>query len=708
MASTNRTSGSRRNQIELLAEEFVERLRRGANPAITEYTSSYPELAEAIRELFPALVIMEQLKPAGEGQGAIGLEDQPCGPIGRIDESLGRLGDYRLVREIARGGMGVVYEAIQESLGRHVALKILPKHRGLTPSQIERFQLEARSAARLHHGHIVPVYGVGEHQGVHYYAMQFIPGHGLDAILHDLRELRGLGPASASPRRHELSTPSMRGLANSGALARSLLSGAWEKAAAQASNASVHTVSAILPPLCDNTAGDPSSSSAARSSPVLPKSSPDEAAAVEPSALDASSLVLGTDSQFYRSVARIGRQVADALAYAHHQGVLHRDIKPSNLLLDTAGSTWVTDFGLAKVEGSEGPTHTGDIVGTTRYMAPERFAGWSDCRSDVYSLGATLYELLTLQPVFAAATQAELIEHVLHAPPQLPRKLDPKIPRDLETVVLKAIAKEPGDRYPTAQALRDDLQRFLDDRPVLARRSTTMEQSWRWCRRNRLLAATGLAAAAAIVVLAIGATMAALIFHSQRDQIRQAETHSRVRLFEALKAQARAGRFSHRAGQRFASLDALAQAADIARQLQYPSPTFDRLRDEAIACLALPDLEPTGWASPRPPGVVAFTFDPTGTHYALRFRDGTIQVLRVADGEEIVRLRAGGDRDIFVFRFSPNGRYLATTDYPGQALLVWDIERGMVVLNVPTVSGSAVRFSADSQRIALIQQNREL
>ena len=165
-------------------------------------------------------------------------------------------------------------------------------------------------------------------------------------------------------------------------------------------------------------------------------------------------------------MARIGVQVADALAYAHQQGVLHRDIKPSNLLLDVAGRVWVTDFGLAKVEGSDGPTRTGDIVGTVRYMPPERFDGWSDHRSDVYSLGATLYELLTLHPLFGATRQAELIEKVLHDSPEAPRKLDPKIPRDLETIVLKAIAKEPGDRYATAQALGEDLERFLEDRPI--------------------------------------------------------------------------------------------------------------------------------------------------------------------------------------------------------------------------------------------------
>ena len=206
--------------------------------------------------------------------------------------------------------------------------------------------------------------------------------------------------------------------------------------------------------------------------------------------------------------------------------MLHRDIKPSNLLLDVAGRVWVTDFGLAKVEGSDGPTRTGDIVGTVRYMAPERFDGWSDHRSDVYSLGATLYELLTLHPLFGATRQSELIEKVLHDSPEAPRKLDPKIPRDLETIVLKAIAKEPGDRYATAQALGEDLERFLEDRPIRARRSTTVEQCWRWCRRNPWLAAANITAAVLTTVLAIGSTIAAWTFRDQRNAISNALSRS--------------------------------------------------------------------------------------------------------------------------------------------------------------------------------------
>ena len=186
--------------------------------------------------------------------------------------------------------------------------------------------------------------------------------------------------------------------------------------------------------------------------------------------------------------------MAEALAYAHGQGILHRDIKPSNLLVDTRGTVWITDFGLAKAEGSDGPTRTGDIVGTLRYMGPERLEGRSDPRSDVYALGATLFELLTLEPLFGETNRLRLIDRIIHDPPSPPRRFDRHIPRDLETIVLKALAKEPGQRYADAEAMAEDLRRVVEDRPVLARRIGRRSRSgggagvgrrsracWRWC-----------------------------------------------------------------------------------------------------------------------------------------------------------------------------------------------------------------------------------
>src|SRR5262249_55329010 len=219
---------------------------------------------------------------------------------------------------------------------------------------------------------------------------------------------------------------------------------------------------------------------------------------------DRANLSGSADLPSFSSIAQLGLQVAEALAHAHAQGVIHRDIKPSNLLLDTQGTVWITDFGLAKAEGTDDLTSPGDIVGTLRYMAPERFQGQCDSRSDVYSLGLTLYELLTLRPAFAASERAQLIDRLLHDQPPRPRAVDPRIPRDLEMIVLKAMARDPGERYATATALAEDLRCFLADRPILARRTPLWERTWRLCKRNRLVASL----TALLVIFLLAATVA--------------------------------------------------------------------------------------------------------------------------------------------------------------------------------------------------------
>ena len=298
-------------------------------------------------------------------------------------------------------------------------------------------------------------------------------------------------------------------------------------------------------------------------------------------------------------MARIGVQVAEALAYSHQQGILHRDIKPANLLLDTQGTVWISDFGLVKEEGEQDLTTQGDFVGTLRYMAPERFQGDSDVRGDVYGLGLTLYEMLTLQPAFSDPDRARLIDSVQHEEPPRPRKLDPHIPRDLETIVLKAIAKEPRRRYPTATAMAEDLRRYLGNRPIEARRVTAWERAWRWGRRNPGLALVGATAALLLVTIAVGSVVTAARLDAELGRTRLARAAERDakqdvldKLWRSHFAEARAVRFSGRSGQRFDALEALAAAARIARQVGAPEATFDELRNEAIACLALPDLRP--------------------------------------------------------------------------------------------------------------------
>jgi serine/threonine protein kinase len=452
-------SSADRNPLDPVAEEFVTRFRAGERPSLTEYAERHPELADDIRELFPALVEMEQLKPVtADNTGAF---------VGEINESdPDRIGEFRILRRVGRGGMGVVYEAVQESLGRHVALKVLPAETLLDPKRRERFRREARSAAKLHHTNIVPVFGTGEADGRHYYAMQFIAGHPLDAVIDEVRHLRehpGLASRAAD-------------------VAHSLLTGTFPKGAEH--SVSPRPESHLTPresrgaklgsPLADSGRGETTSTSHLTDQPQV---------------------------AYPLAVARVVAQAADALAYAHAQGILHRDVKPSNLLLDYRGTVWITDFGLAKSDDSENLTDTGDIVGTVRYMAPERFRGECDARADVYALGLTLYELLTLRPAYAASDRLRLIDHIARRDPPRPRTIDPRIPRDLETIVMKAIDKDPCRRYATAGDMAADLHRFLADEPITARRIGPAERQVRWARRNPLVASL---TAAVILVTAGG------------------------------------------------------------------------------------------------------------------------------------------------------------------------------------------------------------
>jgi WD40 repeat protein/serine/threonine protein kinase/tetratricopeptide (TPR) repeat protein len=476
-----KTSSGERNPVELLAEEFLDRKRRGEQPTLREYVERHPELADEIRDLFPALLMMEDLgESSGGSTGAVA-----AGNGAMVETRLQRLGDYRILREIGRGGMGIVYEAEQESLGRRVALKVLSAGALLDPKQVRRFEREAKAAARLHHTNIVPVFGVGHQGGHRYFVMQFITGLGLDVVLDDLRRLRqGKSEAKPAPA---ASAPAGLTAAD---VARSLINGQF------AASGPIPMGETVTDPIAAEieAAAPPQASRdgfrADSSSVVLPGSS-DLSALSDP------------DLQYYRSVARIGIQVAEALEYANRQGVLHRDVKPSNLLLDNHGNVWVADFGLAKTAEADDLTHTGDILGTVRYMAPERFQGKCDARSDVYSLGLTLYELVALRPAYQAADRHELIERVLHEEPERLKKLVPSVPRDVETIIAKAIAREPAGRYATSAALAEDLKRFVEDRPIRARRVSSAERLARWCRRNRGLAASLGATAAALVVAVV-------------------------------------------------------------------------------------------------------------------------------------------------------------------------------------------------------------
>jgi WD40 repeat protein len=613
-----------REEIELLMEEYLERRRLGERPTIAEYVEKHPALAAEIIDLFPALVVLENAD-AWDANATASLGQAASG------QPLERLGDYRIVREIGRGGMGIVYEAVQESLNRSVALKVLPDRLSTDPNRLQRFRREARSAARLHHTAIVPVFDVGSCDGIHYFAMQYIVGHSLNEVLVDIKRIRT--DQSKAP--------------------------------------SGSTISVGL------TGGSGSTSS---------------------------------DGVYHRSVARIGQQIAEALAYAHSQKILHRDIKPSNIILDKDGAAWVTDFGLAKEEG-EDLTQTGDVIGTLRYMPPERFAGNADARSDIYSLGLTLYEMLTLQPAFDDSDRGRLIRNITLDDPRRPSSIDPRVPHDLETIVLKAMAKEPDHRYQNSQELADDLHRFLTDRPIYARRTSAREQLWRWCRRNPVAASFAGVALAALIALAVISTASAISLRSQFEQLQQAERDTRLEVGKAMLAQGAANLRTGLAGRREESLKLFRQANEILQGDPRGQEVLPALRDQVICARHVSDLSELAERS------ISIGYDigvdAQMEHYAVaEWKTREIVVRSIADNKEIRRL-PGAEKPYWHGNptFSPSGQYLKISynvsgNEPDQ-LDVWRLNGPEKVLSLTTPILSFA-FHPDGRTFAAFADSGEL
>jgi serine/threonine protein kinase/Tfp pilus assembly protein PilF len=456
-------SSSDDSRVVAALEEYLSLLKTGRRPNREEFLASKPEIASALAECLDGLEFVQSAAPELSPQEVAASRQEVIPPTTR-------LGDFRVVREIGRGGMGVVYEAEQLSLGRKVALKVLPFAASIDPRQRQRFQLEAQAAAHLHHTHIVPIFAVGSDQGINYYAMQFIDGRTLASLIQELK-LWAEKPESK---------PSAKG-GDDFSLVEGLLAGRLSEDSPKPSDApstvphvASKDPSTILPSLSEGGSAPSSSSHRSRA--------------------------------FFRVVARLGVQAAEALEHAHVLGVLHRDVKPGNLMIDFRGELWVTDFGLARFQDDIGLTRTGDVLGTLRYTSPEQAAGRHqvvDQRADIYSLGATLYELATLRPAFHAKDRAELLRQIAVEEPTPPRRLNPSIPRDLETIILKAMSKDPVSRYESAQELADDLNRFLDDKPIRARRPTVLEHAAKLARRHRAVVST--AAIVAVLTLSISA-----------------------------------------------------------------------------------------------------------------------------------------------------------------------------------------------------------
>jgi serine/threonine-protein kinase len=450
-----------------LVERVTQRLQAGESVEEEALTTDYPEHAEAIRRFLPAL---RQLADLIQSR-ASGLPAPE--PIDGLVEGHRRIGDFRILRVVGRGGMGIVYEAEQESLSRRVALKVLPAALALDSRSLGRFQQEARAAARLQHPNIVPVHAVGLVEDIPYYAMQFIEGVNLAELIAALRE-----PVATGHR--EPTSDSQRVEANS--LVVGLLSGRFDPILSKLER--------------ERDLNQPSRTSGAH----------DSGGAVDSCLLrrvnQSSHFATNCSPSYARTVAHLGIQAARALEYAHGQGIIHRDIKPANLLLDIRGSLWVTDFGLVRLPGGSTLTQTGELPGTLRYMSPEQARGRRgliDHRTDIYSLGASLYEMLSLQPVFASTEPQEILRRITDEEPTPIRRLNPAVPTDLATIIAKALSKDLSGRYPTAGQFADDLERYLAGRPIAARPVGRLSKAWRWCRRNPLL--VGLAASLALCLV---------------------------------------------------------------------------------------------------------------------------------------------------------------------------------------------------------------
>jgi serine/threonine protein kinase/tetratricopeptide (TPR) repeat protein len=450
---------AQQERLTSVLDRYLSAIEQGEPLSRDELVAENPDLADALTAHFRNL---DDLHGIAESANALSLADGAFDQ-GEIDRGAQRIGDFRIVREIGRGGMGIVYEAMQVSLSRRVALKILPFAAVLDPKQIARFKNEAQAAAQLYHPNIVPVYAVGVDRGVHYFAMKYIEGQPLDRAIAQLR-LAQSNDASGTFRPNDISL--------------------------------ADTVPYRLDP-----------------------------------ATPPGSMLSVERRRYIPTVIRLGIQAAEALHAAHEVGIVHRDIKPSNLMLDDQGRIWVTDFGLARCQTDASLTRTGDLIGTARYMSPEQASGRSalvDQRTDVYSLGATLYELLTLEPAFAGDDVQALLRLIDQEEPRRLRQHRSDIPVDLETVIAKAMAKHPAERYTTAEEFAADLRRVLDGKPTQARAPTPLDRMVKWTRRHTRLV---LAATAISMLATFGLVAATLLVNAARqnadDNFVRAEKHFR-------------------------------------------------------------------------------------------------------------------------------------------------------------------------------------
>jgi WD40 repeat protein/serine/threonine protein kinase len=598
----------------------------------------------------------------------------------------------------------------QISLRRRVALKVLPFASALDPKQLQRFKNESLAAAHLHHPNIVPVHAVGCERGVHYYAMQFIDGQPLSALIDELKRIEGR--ADAKPRR-----PDDEALA----LAYELTSGRLDTAMT----------------------GPDADEMTAQYDPEQPAPAAAQGAGVTEAATPTSGGSSTRSRAFCQTVARLGIEAAEALDHAHEQGVLHRDIKPSNILVDGRGKLWITDFGLARLQGDAGLTMTGDMLGILRYMSPEQALAKPlviDHRTDIYSLGATLYELLTLVPAYAGRDREEILRRIAFEEPRPPHRLNPSIPADLETIILKAMAKDPAGRYAAAEELANDLGRFLKHEPIRARRSNAWERSVKWAQRRPAVAAL-LAAIAALVMMGfagitsqwVRAERARQVVTQTNATLRKTLYFNRIALADRELAVNNLRRVDQllaecppelrgwewhylrraRAGYRPVLCRAGTQVLDVAfspdghrivtAQLDGTAAIWDAVTGERLHILRGPG-----------PGVRGVAYSPDGLRVASKSshetpindkRSGETMIWDATTGRLIDTLKTKGGG--WGVKFSPDGRLIASVclggeDFEDSAVMIWDATTHELIRKIPHSGGfKLVTFSPDGTRLAL-------
>jgi serine/threonine protein kinase/WD40 repeat protein len=516
MGTESGDGASREQRVDEIIAAYLQAVDAGQAPDRQALLREHPEVAVELQAYFADLDNLKPLADLAAPLQPVALPAAEPPTLAHRTHSIEGLspgvliryfGDYELLKEIGRGGMGVVYRARQVSLNRTVALKMILAGQLASASDVRRFHSEAEAAANLDHPNILPIYEVGEHQGQHYFSMKLLEGGSLEAVV------RGQGAAVSKSLSEKGSDP---GKGRGGQ----------------------------------------------------------------------TPLRIGC-KQGQSWAAQIVAKVARAVHHAHQRGILHRDLKPGNILLDAQGEPHVTDFGLAKHVGAEkGQTQSGAIVGTPSYMAPEQAAGKKalTTAADVYSLGAILFELLTGRPPFRADTPLDTVLQVLDRDPPRPRSIEPQVDPDLEVICLKCLEKEPAKRYGSAEALAEDLERWLAGEPIVARPARVWERINKWRKRRP--------AAAALLALSVLAALTLLVNeaynrarlrverdNAEREKVnaQQQEQIAREHLWRSRFEQARSERLS---GNRWRSLELLGDLARTKQSLE--------LRQEAIQTITSP------------------------------------------------------------------------------------------------------------------------